>query len=77
MTYAETPKKMKMALRNTDTDLLNTHSECFFRTRTGAFKQFNISIVDGVVQFGRPKKGQESEISYNLNSIQVAIGSNE
>ena len=66
-----------MALRTTDMDLLNTPSECYFKTKTGAFKQFSISIADGVVQFCRPKKGQEPEFTYNLNSIQVAIGSNE
>ena len=66
-----------MALRTTDMDLLNTPSECYFKTKTGAFKQFNICIADGVVQFCRPKKGQEPEFTYNLNSIQVAIGSNE
>ena len=66
-----------MALRATDMDLLNIPSECYFKTKTGAFKQFSISIVDGVVQFCRPKKSQEPEFTYSLNSIQVAIGSNE
>ena len=66
-----------MALRTTGMDLSNPFSECYFKTKSGAFKQFNISIADGAVQFCRPKKGQEPEFTYNLNSIQVAIGSNE
>ena len=40
-----------MATRDTETEDLNNHSECYFKTKTGQFKQFNINIMDGVVQF--------------------------
>ena len=39
---------------------------------------YTVSIVDGVIQFYRSKKGnQECEVYYPVNTFQVAIGSSQ
>ena len=76
------PMKMKMQMRDTSHYVMSkaktSPDQCFFRTKTGQFKQYTVSIVDGAIQFCRSKKGnQECEVSYPVNTFQVAIGSSQ
>ena len=45
-------------------------NNCFFKTRTGGFKSYQIVIDDGNVVFSRPNSSKQQELCYELATVQ-------
>ena len=50
-----------------------SHNMGYFMTRTGSFKSYEQTIIDGKLLFRRPKSSKNLEFSYKLNTIQCLI----
>ena len=50
-----------------------TSSACYFKTKSGGFKDYIIEISEGAIVFRRPKSTKQQELSYMLNTIQCLI----
>ena len=46
------------------------HATCNFRTRSGQFKEYEISIVNDEVVFLRPQSSNVTRIAYKIDSFQ-------
>ena len=55
-----------------DTEITNvqTKSVCYFKTRSGGFKEYDLNIVENEIVFSRPNSSKQAELKYALNSIQ-------
>lgn len=51
----------------------NNQSLCYFKTRSGGFKDYELDISEGAIIFRRPKSTKQQELSYELNTVQCLI----
>jgi len=62
-----TPRAQKVQATN--------YESCNIRTRSGLYKQYQMSIQDDMVVFERPESSQKPRLSYSIDHIQCLKGS--
>ena len=46
---------------------------CYFKTKSGGFKAYELSISEDAINFNRPKSTKQQELSYELSKVQCLI----
>ena len=46
---------------------------CFFKTKSGGYKAYELSVSESAINFNRPKSTKQQELSYELSKVQCLI----
>ena len=46
---------------------------CYFKTKSGGYKAYELSIAEESINFCRPKSTKQQEMTYKLNTVQCLI----
>lgn len=48
-------------------------SNCYFKTKSGGYKKYELRLTEDSILFNRPKSSKQQDFSYALNKVQVLI----
>ena len=58
------------SLKQNDTSDTQQDHICYFKTKTGGYKAYELSIGDNAINFRRPKSTKQQALSYDLDAVQ-------
>ena len=67
------PELPTESLKQNDTSNTQQDNICYFKTKTGGYKAYELSIGDSAINFRRPKSTKQQALSYDLDAVQCLI----